>query len=178
MSLSHVLSSWKTSSLQSKVFSEEPFFLLFFFSQCFRTGIKVVSKWNVFVRGLICITFQLPNPYFNNVSKGLMYPAGGQSLFYCNSFVVLRKIPANFKARFILRICLCKECCPSNEGPFLALNELSTLFAFLRSLRQWCGECLSIFYPDKKTDDWDFIRCLWFSGSPYLFLHSPILCFL
>ena len=31
MSLSRVLSSWKTSSLQSKVFSEEPFFFLLFF---------------------------------------------------------------------------------------------------------------------------------------------------
>ena len=29
MSLSRVLSSWKTSSLQSKVFSEEPFFFFF-----------------------------------------------------------------------------------------------------------------------------------------------------
>ena len=137
-----------------------------------------MSKWNVFVRGLFWITFQLPKPYLNNVSKGLMYPAGGQPMFCCNLFVVSRKIPANFKARFILHICLCKECCPSNEGPFLTLSELSTLYVYLRSLRQWCGECLSIFYPDRKTDNWYFIRCLWFSGSSYLFLHSPILCFL
>ena len=44
MSLSHVLSSWKTSSLQSKVFSEEPFFLLFFFLSV--SGLELKSCLN------------------------------------------------------------------------------------------------------------------------------------